>query len=92
MARQPVADRRRGMNDMSEWLSPEQLASELTRPDQVVTVAWVRDQMARGAIPSVKVGRRRWFTPDCRAELSARMAAATRPADRSGFGVKSRAA
>ena len=48
------------------WLTPEQLADELGKP-----VEWVRKHMRTGAIPSVRIGRERWFTPECRDRLVA---------------------
>lgn len=73
---------------LADWLSPADLADELTRiSDKPVTAEWVRRQMATGAIPSVKVGQRRWFTPRCREELERRATArAEATADVSGFG------
>lgn len=40
--------------------------------------------MAAGLIPSVKVGNRRWFTPQCREAMERRATELTR--DAAGFG------
>lgn len=53
-----------GMNP--DWLTPSQLAAELGRPAR-----WVEEHMASGDIPSVRLGRFRYFTPECRARLVA---------------------
>lgn len=60
----------------SDWLTPEQLAQDMGRP-----VRFVKEQMASGAIPSIKIGGRRYFTPECRAALMAsQLAAPPQPA------------
>lgn len=69
---------------MADWLSPAQLADELSRDGQTVTADWVRVKMAAGLIPSVKVGNRRWFTPQCREAMERRATEPTR--DAAGFG------
>ena len=73
---------------LADWLSPADLTDELTRiSDKPVTAEWVRRQMATGAIPSVRVGHRRWFTPRCREELERRATErADAAADSSGYG------
>lgn len=45
-----------------DWITVEQLAEQL-RPDVAREVGerWVRDQMARGAIPSVRIGSKRYL-------------------------------
>lgn len=48
----------------SDWLTPAQLAEELGRPTR-----WIEDHMTAGDIPSVRIGRFRYFTPECRARL-----------------------
>lgn len=52
------------------WLTPADLAAEL-RPDDLPATReqWVKRQMRTGAIPSIKIGRRRWFTPECRRQM-----------------------
>ena len=50
-----------------------QLAEMLSTPDQPVTRQWVLGQMAAGNIPSIKVGRYRWYTAECAAELARRI-------------------
>lgn len=50
-----------------DWMTTEQLAAEMGRP-----VRWVQEKFKTGEIPSVKIGNRRWFTAECRAELMAR--------------------
>lgn len=53
--------------------TPTQLAEMLSTPDQPVTRQWVLGQMAAGNIPSIKVGRYRWYTAECAAELARRI-------------------
>lgn len=60
------------MSDRSEWLTAEQLAAELGQSPR-----WVKDKFASGAIPTIKIGSRRWFTPACRALLEASQLNAT---------------
>ena len=74
----------------ADWITPAQLAEQWSTPDQPVTVDWVRRQMAAGRIPSVKVGKKRFFTPACRAELERR--AVPPPPDPSGFGYRGKRA
>lgn len=50
----------------ADWLTPAELADELGRP-----LRWVEEHMAAGDIPCVKLGRFRYFTPECRARLVA---------------------
>lgn len=71
--------------NLTDWLSPAQLAEELSRDGQHVTANWVRNQMREKHIPSVKVGNKRWFTPKCREEMERRALEAPEP-DTSGYG------
>ena len=73
------------MTGISDWLSPEQLATELSRPGQEVTADWIRRQMRNNRIPSVKVGNKRWFTPACREQMEHKQSH-REPVDISGFG------
>jgi hypothetical protein len=52
------------MNVHSDWITPEQLAERMGR-----SVRWVKDRMASGDLPSVKVGGVRYWTPGCMEEL-----------------------
>lgn len=61
------------------WLSPAELAVELSVPAK-----WVEENMRNGSIPSVKIGRRRWFTPRCRELLEDRAAESFRPGPAAG--------
>lgn len=72
--------------DNNGWLTPEQLAEEMDRP-----IRWVQEYMASGDIPSVKIGNRRFFTPECRAELHRRFIERQREAD-DGWGQVTRSA
>lgn len=52
------------------WQTPAELAAELRPDDDPATATkWVERQMAAGVIPSIKVGRRRYFTPACREQM-----------------------
>lgn len=66
-----------------DWMTPEELAEQMGRP-----VRWVKDQMASGALPSVKVGGRRYWTPGCMEELERRHLAGKAEVD--GWGRVSR--
>lgn len=56
----------------SGWQTPAELAAEL-RPEAapVTRTRWVKRLMNSGQIPSVKVGNRRYFTPECRRQMEA---------------------
>lgn len=56
------------------WLTAEDLAAEWKQD-----VRWVKDHMASGEIPTVKVGRHRFFTPECRAQMVAAQLKNTEP-------------
>lgn len=58
----------------ADWLTPAELADELGRP-----LRWVEEHMAAGDIPCVKVGRFRYFTPECRTRLVEAQLASTTP-------------
>lgn len=67
----------------SDWLTPDELAEQMGRPSR-----WVKERMASGDLPSVKVGGRRFWTPGCMAELEARHLAAKTEA--AGWGRKTK--
>ena len=73
---------------MAGWLSPAQLAEELSTEDRPVTAEWVRRHMSTGDIPSIRVGNRRWFTPACREAMEQRVKPP--PIDIAGFGYTGR--
>ncbi len=68
------------------WMTPAELAAELGQTER-----WVVTHMRTGDIPSVKVGRARYFTPECRAALVARQVAeAATPENRWGRATRKR--
>lgn len=72
----------------SDWMTPAQLGEQLGRTER-----WVKDEMAAGRIPSIKVGRYRYFTPECRALMVEQQLAVkpTTPADQWGRATRGRA-
>ena len=62
-----------------DWITPEALAEQMGR-----SVRWVKERMASGELPSVKVGGVRFWTPGCMSELEQR--ALGRPAEEDGWG------
>ncbi|GEM_PF-5791731 len=67
-------------------MTPAELAAELGQTER-----WVVTHMRTGDIPSVKVGRARYFTPECRAALVARQVAeAATPENRWGRATRKR--
>lgn len=68
----------------SDWLTPDELAAEMGR-----SARWVREQMAAGSLPSVKVGGVRYWTPGCMVELERRhLANAERASEGNPWGRK----
>lgn len=82
------------MSVTAGWLTPSELASELSRPGAPVTAKWVRERMRAGDIPSVTIGSRRFFSPQCRAELERRAVSAPAPSPSPdvGWGLRTRRA
>jgi hypothetical protein len=67
-------------------MTPAELAAELGQTER-----WIVTHMRTGDIPSVKVGRARYFTPECRAALVARQVAeAAIPANKWGRATRKR--
>lgn len=66
-----------------DWITPEQLAEQMGR-----SARWVKERMASGDLPSVKVGGCRYWTPGCMTELEARHLAAKTEAQ--GWGRKTK--
>lgn len=73
-----------------EAWTPAQLARAMNHPEAPVSEAWVRAHMADGSIPSVKIGRRRFYTHACAVELAGRIDRKAHHASISGFDVRSR--
>lgn len=66
-----------------DWLTPDELAQRMGRSPR-----WVKEQMAAGELPSVKVGGTRYWTPGCMSELEARHLAAKTASE--GWGRKTK--